>query len=98
MLYTKKNYSLFNNSKTYNIIKYAYIAFREGGGLMLKKIFIGLILLSVILYFGSSYGFSSLGENIVVPIMIITLAVGTISSIGLLVTLIHDRIKTKKDK
>lgn len=51
---------------------------------MLKKIFIGLILLSVILYFGSSYGFSSLGENIVVPIMIITLAVGTISSIGLL--------------
>jgi len=58
----------------------------------MKKILTGTALVSILLYVISSIAFPAWGERIVVPIMIICLAVGSISLIALLTIYTRERM------
>lgn len=58
----------------------------------MKGYLIWLILISIALYFGSSLAFPILGESIVVPVMIICLAIGGISSVALIIILVRQKL------
>ena len=61
----------------------------------MKKYLLLSIMISIALYFLSSFAFPILGERIVVPIMIICAFVGGISIIWLIIILIRQRFKKK---
>lgn len=59
----------------------------------MKKYLIWSILISVVLYFLSSFAFPTLGERIVVPLMIIFIISGGVSVIALIFVLIKEKLK-----
>ena len=59
----------------------------------MKKYLIWSILISVVLYFLSSFAFPTLGERIVAPLMIIFIITGGVSAIALIFVLIKEKIK-----
>lgn len=58
----------------------------------MKGYLIWLIIISIALYFASSFAFPILGESIVVPVMIICLAIGGISSVALIIVLVRQKL------